>query len=494
MQRFRVRITVVISVVVLFTILGTTLWDRREGAHATVLAVSPSVSGEHRQLVMLFNFQDQAADRPWSRDAVNSVVFGQSKQYWEAVSYNQISLTGDLVGWYTAAINSTDCSGNFRDAAENGARALGVEPNNYAHKIYIYPYRPCGAQGGITLLSTDSLGNVQSWVYLNGVADFYSVAHEIGHTFGFRHSNSLNCSGVSFGLNCSNVEYGDYYDVMGYHNTGVANSYHRDLAGWLGARIQTVTSDGTFVLTPTGAVDDNLKAIRIPQSYDALTNSTTYYYLEFRQPVGYDSFLSSYPQVTNGLVIRIGTIGNDVNKLGFGSQLLDMTPATTGRNEALPIGASYVDSTIPLTITLLDANPLGATVSVRFGTQPGPTPTPTPTPQPTPTPTPTPNPTPTLASIAVSTNQTTYSLTQTVSTRATVLNAGVPVVGASVSFTLTKPNGATVTISGTTASDGTATAKYRLNKKDPAGTYLDSAATVISGSSVSKATSFTVTN
>jgi hypothetical protein len=78
MQRFRVRITVVISVAVLFTILGTTLWDRRDGAHATALAVSPSVSGEHRQLVMLFNFQDQPANRPWSRDAVNSVVFGQS--------------------------------------------------------------------------------------------------------------------------------------------------------------------------------------------------------------------------------------------------------------------------------------------------------------------------------------------------------------------------------------------------------------------------------
>jgi hypothetical protein len=361
---------------------------------------------------------------------------------------------------------------------------LGFEPNNYAHRIYIYPYRPCGAQGGITLLSTDSAGNMQSWVYLNGVADFYSVAHEIGHTFGFRHSNSLNCAGVSFGSNCANAEYGDYYDVMGYRNTGVANSYHRDLAGWLGARIQTVTSDGTFVLTPTGAVDDNLKAIRIPQSYDALTNSTTYYYLEFRQPVGYDAFLSNYPQVTNGLLIRIGTIGTDVNKLGFGSQLLDMTPGTSGRNEALPIGASYVDPAIPLTITLLDANPLGATVSVGFGALP--TPTPTPTPQPTPTPT------PTSSTITVSTNQASYSLSQTVSTRATVLNAGTPVVGASVSFTLTKPNGGTVTINGITATDGTATAKYRLNKKDPTGTYLDSAATVINGRSLSKATSFTV--
>src|SRR5215510_4534996 len=102
MPRFKVRTTAVVSLVVWFVIAGTILCGRREGAHATVLPVSPNVSGEHRQLVMLFNFQDQPANRPWSRDAVNTVVFGQSKQYWEAVSYNRISLTGDLVGWYTA--------------------------------------------------------------------------------------------------------------------------------------------------------------------------------------------------------------------------------------------------------------------------------------------------------------------------------------------------------------------------------------------------------
>lgn len=171
--------------------------------------------------------------------------------------------------------------------------------------------------GGITMVSTDSSGNMSSWVYMNGVADLYRIAHEVGHSFGFHHSNSVNCNGVSFGSNCSNVEYGDYYDIMGYWNTGVANSYHRDLAGWLGPRIQTVTSDGTFVLTPTGNADDNLKAIRIPQSFDPVTASTTYYYVEYRQPAGYDAFLSSYPSVTNGVLIRIGTIGSDVNKTGF---------------------------------------------------------------------------------------------------------------------------------------------------------------------------------
>ena len=452
---------------------------------------TPNVTGEQRHLVMLLNFQDQPANRPWTSDSVNN-VFQQTKQYWETVSYNQISFTWDLVGWYTAAINTSDCSGNFRDAAENGARALGYEPNNYIHKVYIYPYRPCGAQGGITMVSTDSYGNTQSWVYMNGVADFYRIAHEIGHTFGFRHSNSLNCYGASFGSNCSNVEYGDYYDIMGYYNTGVVNSYHRDLAGWLGPRIQTVTSDGTFVLTPTGNADDNLKAIRIPQSYDPVTNSTTYYYVEYRQPVGYDAFLSNNQSVTNGVLIRIGTIGSDVNKTGFGSQLLDMTPSTTGRDEALAVGSSYVDTAIPLTVTLVSANALGATVTVQFGVQPSPTPTPTPTPVPTPTPSPTPTPTPVAVSVSVSTDRASYSANQTVSTRAVVSSAGMPMVGASVVVTLTKSNGSLVTMNGTTGSDGGVTVKYRINKKDPQGTYGDAAAATVSGGSASTATSFVV--
>lgn len=448
------------------------------------------VSGEQRQLVMLLNFQDQPSNKPWSREFVQNVVFGQTKQYWESVSYNQISFTGDLVGWYTAAINTNDCAGNFRDAAENGARALGFEPTNYTHKIYIYPYRPCGAQGGITLLATDSSGNTRSWVYLNGAADFYSVAHEVGHTFGFRHSNSLNCSGASFGSNCAHVEYGDYYDLMGYWNTGVANSYQRDRAGWLGARIQTVTGDGTFVLTPTGNTDDNLKAIRIPQSHDPMTNSTTYYYVEYRQPFGYDAFLSNYPLVTNGVLIRIGTIGNDVNKLGFGSQLLDLTPAITGRNEALPVGASYTDPAIPLTVTVLSANPLGATVSVQFAAQPNPTPTVTPTP--TPAPTPTPIPEPTSMTLSISTDRSTYSTSQNVLTRAVVLSSGVPMVGKGVSFTITRSNGLVVRMTGTTGTDGSVTVKYRLTKKDPSGTYEAKAAATLNGSSVANATTFRV--
>jgi hypothetical protein len=331
--------------------------------------MSPAL-GEQRQLVMLFNFQDQPTNRPWTASYIQDLLFNQINQYYSQVSYGQTWITGDFTGWYTASINSTDCQANLTLAAENGARALGYNPDNYSHKIYIFPSQPCGSTGGTTWTSTDSAGNFKTWIYINGAATSYIMTHEFGHSLGFQHSNSLNCNGVTYGTNCSHVEYGDNYDVMGYYNTGVPNAYHSDLANWLGSRIQTVSSDGTFTLTPMSIADANLKALRVLKSYDATTDSTTYYYIEYRQPVGYDSFLSSYPAITNGVLIRIGTIGNDLNKTVLGSELLDLTPTVSGRNEALAVGRSYSDPAIPFTVTVLGANSSGATVQVQFATLP----------------------------------------------------------------------------------------------------------------------------
>ena len=44
-----------------------------------------------------------------------------------------------------------------------------------------------------------------------------------------------------------------------------------------------------------------------------------------------------------------------------------------------------------------------------------------------------------------------------------------------MTFTITKPGGATVTGSATTGTNGSAVYKYRINRKDPTGTYQISA-------------------
>src|SRR5574341_677594 len=73
--------------------------------------------------------------------------------------------------------------------------------------------------------------------------------------------------------------------------------------------------------------------------------------------------------------------------------------------------------------------------------------------------------------VAVSTDQAIYVRNQTVTVTATVSSGGSPVSGASVTFTITKQSGATVTGSATSGTNGSAVYKYRLKTQDPVGTY-----------------------
>lgn len=85
------------------------------------------------------------------------------------------------------------------------------------------------------------------------------------------------------------------------------------------------------------------------------------------------------------------------------------------------------------------------------------------------------------ASVAVSGNN--FTPPTSIPITATVLNGGVPVSGAGVTFVLTNPNGNTSTQSATTGSSGTATWNYKVNSKSAAGLYTVSVqASVSSGS------------
>jgi uncharacterized membrane protein len=93
------------------------------------------------------------------------------------------------------------------------------------------------------------------------------------------------------------------------------------------------------------------------------------------------------------------------------------------------------------------------------------------------------------ASLSVNTNAASYTAGRTtVSISVTDLSGTSPVGGASVTVTLTKPNGGTVKLSGTTGSNGIAVASYKLKNNDPKGTWGVAA----TASSASATTSFTV--
>lgn len=92
------------------------------------------------------------------------------------------------------------------------------------------------------------------------------------------------------------------------------------------------------------------------------------------------------------------------------------------------------------------------------------------------------------ASVSVSTSATAYSLGQSIGLTVTVLNGTSSSAGTSVTVQLTKANGSTVSLSGTTGTNGVAALSYKTKKNDPKGMWSATAY----ASSVSGTTSFTV--
>src|SRR5204862_2244979 len=132
------------------------------------------------------------------------------------------------------------------------------------------------------------------------------------------------------------VEYGDILDAMGVPQTASAhyNAFQKERLGWLNhgtsPSIQTISSSGTYQISPYELNGVGPTALKVLKSSNATTGAKSWYYIEARQGIGFDAFLTNgacqvcYTQnETNGVLFHIGTDGD-----GNSSDQLDLTPAT----------------------------------------------------------------------------------------------------------------------------------------------------------------------
>jgi hypothetical protein len=289
----------------------------------------------------------------------------------------------------------------------------------------------------------------------------------------------MECGTVVLAATCGTIDYGDNVDTMG-GPIGVSfaahfNAFQKERLGWLNSGasppITTVLSDGTYTLEAYELVGSGPKALKILKSTDPTTGAKTWYYVEARQAVGSDAFLDDWYIVTNvlnGVLIRTGSESG-----GNTSYILDMTPATDSWwDAALVVGQSFQDPNAGVTLTTEWVTATGAAVTVRFGGTGG-----VPTDPP---------------ALTVSTDQPSYTRSQTVTIMAKVTSGGTPVANTAVSFRVTKSNGTVVTGSATTGANGTAVYKLRLKRQDPVGVYQAGAVATQNAVSVSASSNFTV--
>jgi hypothetical protein len=112
------------------------------------------------------------------------------------------------------------------------------------------------------------------------------------------------------------------------------------------------------------------KALKIPKGIDPTTGAKSWYYLEYRQALGADSFLAGNNNVLNGVIFHTGS-DSDRNS----SFLLDITPgsSTSGyydwEDPALAQGRSFSDLESGVIITTAWTDDGGASVNVDLGAQ-----------------------------------------------------------------------------------------------------------------------------
>jgi len=326
----------------------------------------PNTLGAQRTLAILVNFQDKPSEKPWTTSQANSLMFGSGgvSEFFKENSSQQTWLTGSVAGWYTIPVNSTVCDGfAIEKSAKAAAQAAGFNLANYERFVYIFPKNACGYSG------MGQVGAVPSSTWINGSMILRTVAHEMGHNLGLHHAHALDCGDTTLGGTCTAQEYGDTLDIMGYSGTvGHFNGFNKERLGWLASsNIINVASGGNFYLKPASTQTTSGKVLKIANGLDS-SGAPNYYYVEYRQPLGFDAQITDRGVVDPNNVFKGVAIHQASPSNGNSGQLLDMTAGSNFvdmKDAALIGGRSFSDSGMTVTTQWTDTSQ--ALVSVDFG-------------------------------------------------------------------------------------------------------------------------------
>ncbi|HEY3574594.1 MAG TPA: FG-GAP-like repeat-containing protein [Arthrobacter sp.] len=235
-----------------------------------------------------------------------------ASNYWKAMSGGRISMT--VTERATLASKTARSTDSYYDMINKLTTELKwTYGANKGLVIFVPSATLSGGALGAGFSSTGNSGRVlmpQISGFTNSV-----IAHEFGHVLGSMHADALQCSsGVSdvgttstgqfTDSSCYIREYGDSTDIMGLssYNMPVISSPFWDARG-LGAAtdirdLGVASGVKSYTLKPWG---DTRLAYRAVKFTDPVSKEV--YYLELRQPAGYDAYLATGPAGNRGVKV-----------------------------------------------------------------------------------------------------------------------------------------------------------------------------------------------
>ena len=326
-------------------------------------------SGTQRIAVILANFANTNVSSP-AKSTIQGTIINKLNSYYQENSYGKIGVTADTFGWYKM---ESDSNCDMNRIIDEGVLGTGSDINfsSYTHVMIIAPTNcewsgsaqigtfsqrtPQGVyfKGGLTIVSSNSLTGA-------------TPSHEMGHSFKNKHA--------SFATD----EYGDLFDVMGKSKyNGNFNALHKEKSGWLkeNENLKTVTASGTYSILPINATGQGTKALKI------LTPSGQPYFIEYRQPIGFDANFNSI----SGTNVFQGALIHTTSTVNKSDSALANPTSSNGAQSALTLNKTYQipNSQISITTTALSSSALSVNITMPNSPTATPTPLPTATPNPT---------------------------------------------------------------------------------------------------------------